>query len=556
MYERKKRQSGEEYVDSRGKKHDARSVKTKKDCSKCKFRCSANISEEDRAAIFKEFWGMSDNDKLHFYGKTTAQEPTSRPTAHGTASRRSHSISYSLPVNSQNVRVCKVFYLSTLDINHKRVQLYHKNKQNMCGTPANLKWGISKNNVVPQEVKDGIRQHINSLPRVESHYNRANTKKEYLADGLNITILYEEYVKKCEEAGTTPGKLHLYRQIFNTDFNIAFHVPKKDRCDSCEAMGKNENPTEEDKRKHEEHLAGKLETKTERDKDRQDDNKFTVCFDLENVFALPTAEVSNFFYKRKLNVYFMTAHCSVDKRGYGAMWNEAQNGRAGNDIASSVMKLLESIVGDNSDDPRIKHITLWSDSCVPQNRNSHFATAIKVFLKHHPEILSIEHKFCEPGHSTIQEVDNLHSQIESVSRHSEIYSPVGLLRVLKKVHRSKPLKIIQMRSEDFKDFSSVAKQGKYDVIPFTQVKSLLFKQDEPKILSCKTAFSEDWIAKNVLERKSTRQQVQNNLHFEVADPAVAKPSDGLSQAKKADISSMLKFMPPQDKEFMTNLVNR
>ncbi len=77
----------------------------------------------------------------------------------------------------------------------------------------NLKWGISKNNVVPQEVKDGIRQHINSLPCVESHYNRANTKKEYLADGLNITILYEEYVKKCEEAGTTPGKLHLYRQI-------------------------------------------------------------------------------------------------------------------------------------------------------------------------------------------------------------------------------------------------------------------------------------------------------------------------------------------------------
>ena len=113
-----------------------------------------------------------------------------------------------------------------------------------------------------------------------------------------------------------------------------------------------------------------------------------------------------------------------------------------------------------------------------------------------------------------------------------------------------------MRSEDFKDFSSVAKQGKYDVIPFTQVKSLLFKQDEPKILSYKTAFSEDWIAKNVLERKSTRQQVQNNLHFEVADPAVAKPSDGLSQAKKADIYSMLKFMPPQDKEFMTNLVNR
>ena len=35
-------------------------------------------------------------------------------------------------------------------------------------------------------------------------------------------------------------------------------------------------------------------------------------------------------------------------------------------------------------------------------------------MKHHPEVLSIMHKFCEPGHSTIQEVDNLHSQIERV----------------------------------------------------------------------------------------------------------------------------------------------
>ena len=51
----------------------------------------------------------------------------------------------------------------------------------------------------------------------------ANTKKEYLADGLNIPILYEEYVEKCKEAGTTPEKVHLYREIFNADFNIAFH---------------------------------------------------------------------------------------------------------------------------------------------------------------------------------------------------------------------------------------------------------------------------------------------------------------------------------------------
>ena len=333
---KKKRQSGEKYVNSHGNEQAARSVKTKKDCTKCKFKCSSIVTVEDRSAIFNEFWKMSDNEKLHFYGKTTKQESRKSLKA-GTASRKKNAVTYSLPVNAQNVRVCKVFYLSTLDINHKRIQFYHANTQKMCGTPTNLQWGKSANNVVLQEIKDGIREHINSLPRVESHYNRENTKKEYLAEGLNVKILYEEYVKQCSSNGITPGNIHLYRQIFNNEFNIAFHVPKKDRC---EAMKIQNNPAEEDQQNFVNHLRGKKETKTERDNDRKDNNKFTVCFDLQNVFALQTAEVSNFFYKRKLNVYFMTAHCSADKRGYGALWHEEQSGRTGNDIASSVLKIL------------------------------------------------------------------------------------------------------------------------------------------------------------------------------------------------------------------------
>ncbi len=178
---------------------------------------------------------------------------------------------------------------------------------------------------------------------------------------------------------------------------------------------------------------------------------------------------------------------------------------------------------------------------------------MKVFLKNHPEIVSIEHKYCEPGHSSIQEVDNLHSQIEAVCRHSEIHSPVGLMRMLKKVHRSKPMKIIQIKSQDFKDFGSIAHQGKYDRVPFSKVKNLLYKQVEPKVLSYKTKFSDEWVMKNVLEHKLTRSKVKSNVLYEVADPVIARAGEGLSQAKKADMS-MLKFMPACDREFMSLLV--
>ena len=112
-----------------------------------------------------------------------------------------------------------------------------------------------------------------------------------------------------------------------------------------------------------------------------------------------------------------------------------------------------------------------------------------------------------------------------------------------------------MRSQDFKDFGSIARKGKYDRVPFTKVKSLFYKKVEPKILWYKTKFSEEWITQNVLEGSlSTRNKVKNNGRFEVPDPAIAKPVEGVSQAKKADIRSMLKFMLACDKEFMSLLV--
>ena len=84
--------------------------------------------------------------------------------------------------------------------------------------------------------------------------------------------------------------------------------------------------TNEEKQSFEDHEDGKEETNIEQDKDRRDNNKFTVHANLQNVFASPTAEVLHFIiYKRKLDV-FMTAHCSANYRGCKAMWHEGQSG--------------------------------------------------------------------------------------------------------------------------------------------------------------------------------------------------------------------------------------
>lgn len=546
------RQSGQEYMDSRGKLQVARGVKTKKDCTKCKFHCRANFSENDRMVIFKEFWSQSDDEKRHFYARTTTQIPTNRKRTTNMVSRKKHSLSYFLPIDGQNIRVCKTFYLSTLDISQKRINNYYASKH-AGDTPTRLRWGQNPNRIVPEEIKNDIREHINSIPRVESHYCRADTNKEYVAQwGLTVTTLYRKYIEKCEERGKTPGKLYLYRHILDTETNIAFHFPKKDRCDKCEEWKAAADPGEEQKTNYEHHLQGKRETKDERRNDRDNKDAFCVCFDLENVFALPRANVSNFFYKRKLNVYNMTAHCSVDKQGYGAIWHEGQSGRAGNDIASAVMRLLDAIVVDRSNDLRIQHIILWSDSCVPQNRNSVFSTAVKHFMSLHPEVKVIEQKFCEPGHSSIQEVDNLHSQIEAACGPTEMYSPVALMRILKTVNR---LKMIQMKPEDFKDYQDIAVRGKYNRIPYTKVKCLRYEQADPKVVKYKTSFTQEFHEETTLQVPGTRGSEGKTRcdilkeSFRALRPA--KPVNAIPTAKQNDIKAMLKFMPTVDRVYMT-----
>ena len=95
------------------------------------------------------------------------------------------------------------------------------------------------------------------------------------------------------------------------------------------------------------------------------------------------------------------------------------SGRARNNRASAFICILNKTA---SDEPHINNIICWSDSCVPQNRNSHISQAILEFLSPHDKIKSITMKYSLVGHSCVQEVDNMHKQIEDAMQVSEFYS--------------------------------------------------------------------------------------------------------------------------------------
>ncbi|KAK4886758.1 hypothetical protein RN001_003029 [Aquatica leii] len=300
---------------------------------------------------------------------------------------------------SKQIQVCKNFYLSTLDICQTPIYTAHS-KRDISNIPNVPKQRKYTNHKIPDDDVNVVKQHIESFPAVDSHY---------LDPNLNIKKMYSLYVEFCEETNKQSVKESFYRKIFCNEYNIFFHEAKKDRCDLCEEvkMNKIENVlTDEKKQEYKNHIKEKIATRGEKRKDRDSRSSTFLVFDLQNVLPCPKAEVSNFYYKSKLNVYNLTAILSSTKKVYCAVWHELVTGRAGKNIASALIKILEAVFADNKN---LKGLIFWSDSCVPQNRNSLMSYAIASSLNQNPTIESITMKFSTPGHFCVQEIDCVHS---------------------------------------------------------------------------------------------------------------------------------------------------
>ena len=308
-------------------------------------------------------------------------------------------------------------------------------------------------------------------------------------------------------------------------------------------------PTEDEKIKMDIHKKNKLLAKNERDEDRNntDPTKVILTYDLENTFALLRAEISNFYYKRKFSVYNLTAHCSLNKITYCAIWTEAQSGRSGNDIASALFKILKSV---EQDLPDIKKIVLWSDSCVAQNKNKVHTLMLTKFLQDTQRIEYIDHKYSTAGHSQLQEVDAVQSAIEKHLQGLTIYSHITLIRQLLNMRYEKvKLKVIQMQNGNFYNFAESAKVFDMARIPFTKVNFLRYNAENVNKIEYKKSLSIEEPVETIFLNKKPQSRLRNiSVEQQIF-------TFSLTEKKKKDLKSMVKFMSGDGMKYYSTILD-
>ncbi|CAG5001783.1 unnamed protein product [Parnassius apollo] len=237
------REKGKQYTGR--KKVDGKWEKTLKNKRVLKPRCKCKtndktalkcceITEDDRKVIYERFWGMTWGEKKIFVNSLVQEIPTKRPRDRKdpSISKRKSSMIYNLLLkDEQRVRVCKTMFQNTLCITKMTIWNWKKGKEN---TSHNGNQNVSARKNPHEEEVESLKEFLNNIPKMESHYCRKTTSKLYLLpEWTSKRALYKFYEKDwCASRNIKPLSIAKFSNTLEIE-NISLFKPKKDECEKC-----------------------------------------------------------------------------------------------------------------------------------------------------------------------------------------------------------------------------------------------------------------------------------------------------------------------------------
>lgn len=179
-----KRNKGEEYTNYKGQLVGKRELKPP--CSnKYIYKCSELFASADREHLFNLFWNFGDiNIQRNYIANNLSPLKSRNEKGIGcrTPMSRNRNQAFSFQLKDCKIRVCKLFFINTLGISDRTVRTVVEKTQNGCKQTDERGKHKNHRNVDTTIVSD-IVSHIDSIPRIESHYLREQTTRQYIEGG-------------------------------------------------------------------------------------------------------------------------------------------------------------------------------------------------------------------------------------------------------------------------------------------------------------------------------------------------------------------------------------
>ena len=456
-----------------------------------------------------------------------------------------------------SVRVCKKMFLATLQVSNGSLDRALKKGQE--GSFEDGRKGKIPHNKKTEEDMAFVKQHINSFPKYQSHYARAdNQNAQYLPPYLNKSIMYRLYSEECKSKEYRPVCFSIYKKVVH-ELNLKFKMPKKDTCNKCDHfkariddLEKEKNTTIELETVKQERDAHQVSAELARAKLREDAERSKgentdlsmITFDLESTLPTPKMPTNMLYYKRQLWTYNLGIHDCSNNKGHMYVWHEAHGSRGAQEVGSCLQKHIANHPTEH------KKLITWSDGCGGQNRNIKVAlTLMKIVQNDTNSFDEITHKFLESGHSFLPN-DSDFSDIEKQSKkHPCVYSPDEWCDVIEASRQGrKKFEVVKMTSQDFvstkileESITNRKKTTSGKKVAWLDIRWIKVTKDEPYNLFLKYSHKdeEEWSVLDLTKHGKGRR-----VNLGAAEQDLLYPGGRtITNAKKADLLSILKFIP-------------
>lgn len=213
---KRQRMSGKEYTTREGKVVPAKVFTVATPCN-CRFDCN-EIDEHQQSILFHDYYSLGDavRQKAFLSGfiiEKDIQRSRSRNPDSGKKKKKSRF--YHLPAsNGDHYRVCQSFILKLFQISKSIIEIMLSHK-----APSGLYVGIDNRigncgRKTKLTAVEHVKKHIDSFPRMESHYCRKSSQKLYLDASLSVSELYRLYVSEYCVKNEVPDAFIVKQQTF------------------------------------------------------------------------------------------------------------------------------------------------------------------------------------------------------------------------------------------------------------------------------------------------------------------------------------------------------
>lgn len=538
---------------------------------RCQKNCRSKLNNSHEN-IFTKFWdlGSYDLQNSYLFGaiRVEKKKRSYKKKQKRQESSRQFTAQYIVNVDGRDVKVCKVEFMSIHGLQNCRGRIDHIVKMKTTGAVVPIKdrrgKHTSRPNALSADQKQSVRNHIDAVPKYQSHYSRANNiNKMYLNCDMSMASLYKDYyIPWCQQQNIIPVKQSAYRKIFCTEYNIGFKLPKSDTCKICDESNikldiakSNKDDIEEQRlttslnlhKIRAKAMQDFLKLETERSKNTT--NVCVISFDLQQAMPIPKLTTGPAFYCRKVWLYNLGVHDCTAERGHMFLWTENQAKRGADEVASVLLKFLK----EKTD---VDHLVIFTDNCPGQNKNW-LLMAFWLQLVKEKWFKTITHHFLVTGHTHLPS-DRDFALIEKRQRKyaPEIYSPEGWHKIIKDANHRNPFKVTVMQQEDFFSFEPVlaniqksARTTNKENVDFSGVYTFHFKAENTKTFFVKHSVNGEYKEVNVTKRGRPVNTPLCKLKNKYMEPIK------ISAKKLKNVQSLFPYIPPVHLPFLNGLTS-